>query len=84
MDNPRRRVQFERTAGARATRSQNPTVVRGLGTSVGYVMNDIGMSVAASAFALSTTNLFDGFARGNASTLRTALATQLSRPQVTG
>ena len=74
VDKPKRRVQFEKTAGARATRSQNPTVVRGLGTSVGYVMNAIGMSVAASAFAFGTTNLFDEFARGKASTLRAALA----------
>ena len=30
---PRPKVTFEKTAGARATRSNNPTVIRGLATS---------------------------------------------------
>jgi len=37
-------------------------------------MNAIGMSVAASAYALGTVNLFDEFARQESSTLRAALA----------
>ena len=80
IDKPRRRrVQFEKSAGARATRSQNPTVVRGLGTSIGYMTSAIGMSVAASAFALGTTNLFDEFAQGKSSTLRAALHQNLAQ-----
>lgn len=70
----RRRVHFEKTAGARATRSQNPTLLRGMGTSVGYVMNAIGMSVAASAYALGTTDLFNEFSQDGSFTLRAALA----------
>ena len=74
-DKPRRRhVHFEKTAGARATRSQNPTLLRGIGNSAGYVMSAVGMSVAASAYALGTVNLFDEFARQGTSTLRAALA----------
>lgn len=70
----RRRVQFKKTAGARSTRSQNPTLVRGMGTSIGYVMNAIKMSVASSAYALGTVDLFDEFARDDSFTLRAALA----------
>ena len=74
-DKPRRRrVQFEKTAGARATRSQNPTLLRGMGNSAGYVMAAVGMSVAASAYALGTINLFEEFSRRGTSPLSAALA----------
>ena len=85
----RKRVVFEKTAGARATRSQKPTIARGMGTSAGFrapgraliglgvsagfVMSALGMSIASSAFTLGTTNLFDELAIKK-STLRAALA----------
>jgi len=73
-DKPRRRrVHFEKTAGARATRSQKPTLLRGVGDSAGYVMAAIGMNVAASAYALGTVNLFEELSRQK-SPLRAALA----------
>ena len=63
----RKRVVFEKTAGARATRSQKPTLSRalvGLGVSAGYMMVALGMSAASSAFALGTTDFFDEFTQG--------------------
>ena len=79
----RKRVTYEKTAGARATRSQKPVIARaldtspnfrapgralaGLGVNVGYAMSAIGMSVAASVFALGTTNLFDELANKKSS-----------------
>ena len=74
----RKHIVYEKTAGARATRSRKPTIARamdashnfrapgqalvGLGGDVGYAMAALGMSVASSAFALGTTNLFDEIA----------------------
>ena len=75
----RKRVVFEKTAGARATRSQKPTLSRalvGLGVSAGYMMVGLGMSVASSAYALGTTNFFDEIA-SKQSTLGAAM---LSKP----
>ena len=86
---PRKRVVFEKTAGARATRSQKPVLARamdtspnfrapgralvGLGVSAGFAMAAMGMSVASSAFVLGTTNFFDEIALKKSS-LRAALA----------
>ena len=85
----RKTVTFTKTAGAKATRSQMPTIARamdtsagfrapgralvGLGISAGFVMAAMGMSVASSAFALGTTNFFDEIALKQG-TLRAALA----------
>ena len=85
----RTRVVYEKTAGARATRSQKPALARamdtsanfrapgralvGLGVSAGFAMAALGMSAASSAFALGTIDFFDEVALKK-STLRAALA----------
>ena len=85
----RKRVVHEKTAGARATRSQKPAIARamdtspnfrapgralvGLGVSAGFAMAAMGMSAASSAFALGTVDFFDEVALKQ-STLRAALA----------
>ena len=85
----RTRVVYEKTAGARATRSQKPALARamdtsanfrapgralvGLGVSAGFAMAALGMSAASSAFALGTIDFFDEVALKQ-STLRAALA----------
>ena len=78
----RKRVTFEKTAGARATRSQKPTLSRalfGLGVSAGYMMVDLGMSVASSAYALGTTDFFDEIT----SKQNTLGAAMLAKPSAT-
>ena len=44
---PKRKVTFEKTAGARGTRSQNIPLVRGMGTSAGFAMLALGSSLPA-------------------------------------
>ena len=72
-EKPRRRVHFEKTAGARATRSQNPTLVRGMGTSAGYAMLAMGATLASSVYLLGSTELSSELAAGELSSVRRAL-----------
>ena len=84
----RKHVTYEKTAGARATRSQKPDIARamdtsanfrapgrallGLGIGAGFAMAALGMSIASSAFTLGTTDFFHEIALEK-STLRAAL-----------
>lgn len=51
---PRKKVVFEKTAGARSTRSQNPQQLRGLGTSAGFAMMALGASLSSAVYAMGT------------------------------
>ena len=70
---PRRKVAFEKTAGARATRSNNPEKLRGLATSTGFAAFALGASLSTAVFAMGTVNLFDELAKPGSS-LMAALA----------
>ena len=70
---PKRKVTFEKTAGARGTRSQNIPLVRGMGTSAGFAMLALGSSLPAAIYAMGTTHVFDELNRPGG-TLRAALA----------
>ena len=65
------KVTFEKTAGARGTRSNNPAITRGLGTShdfeptmlrsanssTGHAMLALGMTISSAVFAMGTVDL---------------------------
>ena len=70
---PKRKVTFEKTAGARGTRSQHVPLVRGVGTSDGFAMLALGSSLPAAIYAMGTTHVFDELSRPGGS-LRAALA----------
>ena len=55
----RKRVTYEKTAGARATRSQNAVTMRGLGTSAGFAMLALGSSISDAVHAMGTIDLTD-------------------------
>ena len=67
------KVRFEKTAGARATRSNNPTVLRGLSTSTGFAMMGLGLTLSAAVFAMGTIDLADELSKPDGS-LSAALA----------
>ena len=84
---PTKKVQFQKTAGARATRSQAPVLAKGTGTSKGYVnlvrgnASLVGLALVASClsisdtvFALGTTNLLDELSRPDGSLHHALLA----------
>ena len=64
---------FEKTAGARATRSNNPTILRGMATSTGFGMLALGAALSSAVFAMGTVNLFDELSKPSGS-LSAALA----------
>ena len=68
----RKKVAFDKTAGARATRSQRPTVIRGLGTSAGYALLVLGATVGQAVYGMGTIDLAAELARPD-STLGSAL-----------
>ena len=70
---PKRKVTFDKTAGARGTRSQNVPLVRGMGTSAGFAMLALGSSLPAAIYAMGTTHVFEELNRPGG-TLRAALA----------
>ena len=47
---PRRKVTFEKTAGARATRANAPEVMRGLATSTGFAMIALNASLSTAVY----------------------------------
>lgn len=81
------KVTFEKTAGARATRSNNPTVIRGLSTSTGFAptvirgsstgtgfaMLSLGMTLSAAVYAMGTVDMLDELTKPDGS-LSAALA----------
>ena len=73
------KVTFEKTAGARSTRSNNPTVIRGLGTSTGFAMLSIGMTLSAAVFAMGTVDLLDELSKP-AGSLSSTLSAALAKP----
>ena len=81
---PRRKVVFEKTAGARATRSQNvqmadKTSLRGLGTSAGFAMLALGSSLSTAVYAMGTTDLFGEPCKPDG-TLKSSLSAALAKP----
>ena len=64
---------FEKTAGARATRSNNPTILRGMATSTGFGALALGAALSSAVFAMGTVNLFDELSKPSGS-LSAALA----------
>lgn len=72
---PTKTVRFhEKTAGTRATRSQNATVVRGMNTSSGYAMLCLGLCTLSTAiYAMGTTNVMKELSKPDGS-LSAALA----------
>ena len=67
------KVTFEKTAGARGTRSNNPTVIRGLGTSTGFTLLSLGTTLSSAVFAMGTVDLIDELSKPDSS-LSAALA----------
>ena len=72
---PRKKVTFEKTAGARATRSQKPTLLRGMGTSAGFALLALGCTISAAVHAMGTIDLAEEL-----SNPRSSLSAALAKP----
>ena len=81
---PRRKVTFEKTAGARATRANAPEVMRGLATSTGFAMIALGASPSTAVYAMGTVNLFDELSKPGNSLSRRLGQAELGRSQGVG
>ena len=69
VDKPKRKnvkKVHEKTAGARSTRSQNPNIVRGHGTSAGFALLAFCSSLSQAVFTLGTTDLREALDRPDA------------------